>query len=101
MWPPQVGQSFTQISKFNAKKAVAAGSFQIDTKLNGITVDTKKGDYCQFGDVSCPTATGDVSITNTGVFPSSAPSGSYQMRTLTKTNDTGATIFCYVVSFNI
>lgn len=65
-----------------------------------MAVDTQKGDFCAFGDVKCPTASGPVQIENTGVFPSSAPSGSYQIRTITKTS-AGETIFCYVVSFSV
>jgi len=88
------------LSNFDATKEVTGGTYKIQTFLSGISVDTQTGDFCTFGDVKCPLSTGNIYINNTGIFPASAPSGSYKVKTLIQDRSYN-TVFCYSVEFKI
>jgi len=100
VWPPVKEQNFKLTTFGVANKAIADGKYKIVSKFSGIEVDKKEGNFCEFGDVACPTPAGEISIANEGVLPSSAPAGNYVLKT-SATNGAGETIFCYTVEFSI
>ena len=104
-WPPAKGQHFsstTYLSNPTGADAKFDGAWTIQTKWNGMNADSQSGNVCDgFGDVKCNAVVapgGKLQIVNDGDFPSSAPAGTYVVRTELKDSQYN-TLYCYTTTF--
>ena len=105
-WPPVKGQHFsstTYLANPTGQDIKFDGQWTVQTKWNGMNADSQSGTVCGdgFGDIPCgkvlPSG-GKMAVVNDGDFPTSAPAGTYVVRTEVKDSQYN-TMYCYTTTF--
>ena len=107
-WPPAKGQHFSSVTTLSNQSGSPAkfdGSWTVQTKWNGMSADSKAGTVCNdgFGDLTCGqtiAAGASLAVTNEGDFPTSAPAGTYIVRTEVKDSQSNV-LYCYTTTFKV
>jgi len=99
IFPPKSNTHMSMHQHHNSMNTITGGTYSIITKLGSLTVDTKTGDVCTYGNFKCGAAKGAVMIdleTDVGQLIS----GTFTVTSSAK-DSTGASIFCHKTTMKV